>query len=89
MSSGGTDKLVDQFGRQLIPEPRLIVVKYSKNVKIDPRVIQILQKTHGAVVITMPMDSEVLTGNAAMGELKKQKLIIDTAIEKASSTEVN
>jgi hypothetical protein len=51
--------------------------------------MQILQKTHGAVVIAMPMDSEVLTGNAALGELKKQKLLIDTAIEKASSTEVN
>ena len=68
-NGGSVSKLTDQFGKALIPEPRLIVLKQAPGVKVSPQVIQGLGQTMKCTVLVLPMDAELIMGHVARSHI--------------------
>lgn len=64
--------LVSPSGQPLIREPKLIIIKMTKEVqkKLNPKLVPTIAKMSGCDVVVLPMDSELMMGKLAMTELE-------------------
>lgn len=64
-----SDKLVGTDGRPLIKEPKLIVVKRPRGMKLTPGLISGLANATGCNVAEIPLDADIMMGRTAYEEL--------------------
>jgi hypothetical protein len=62
--------LINSSGKPLINEPKLIVLKSTRNSRISHELIVALAKNMQAMVVQLPMDSELIMGRLAEQELQ-------------------
>ena len=65
----GSQDLIDPSGKPLIKEPKLIVIKTPKDSPMPKQLIMEISKVTKCIVVSIPMDSELMMGNVAMKEL--------------------
>lgn len=68
--SGNGDGLVKPDGTPLVKEPRLIVLKQPKGIRLNQQAITQLCKMTGCDVFIVPMDCEIMMGKIALQELE-------------------
>lgn len=65
-------ELVDPSGQPLIKEPKLIILKMTKEVqkKLNPKLVPTIASMSDCDVIVLPMDSELMMGKLAAQEIE-------------------
>lgn len=64
--------LVDSLGQPLIKEPKLIILKMTKEAqkKLSPKLVPTIADMSGCDVVVLPMDSELMMGKLAWKEME-------------------